>query len=56
MDLSPHLMRPYLLLDLGAPHRVISWAVHRPGMVEASRILWREVRDADLPPGLDVGA
>lgn len=50
------LNRPCLTLDLGAPHRVISWAVHRPGLVQASRIVWREVRDTDLPPGLDVEA
>ena len=43
--------RPWLGVDLGAPHRVLSWAVHRPGLVSAQRILWREVRDADLTPG-----
>ncbi|WP_423211522.1 adenosylcobinamide amidohydrolase [Paracoccus yeei] len=46
--------RPWLGVDLGAPHRVLSWAVHRPGLVSAQRILWREVRDADLTPDLDV--
>lgn len=47
--------RPWLVADLGAPHRVISWAVHRPGLVTADRIIWREVRDADLTPGFDAG-
>ena len=50
------LDRPWLELDLGAPCQVLSWAVNRPGLVTASRILWREVRNADLPPELDVGA
>jgi len=47
------LDRPWLGFDLGAEMRVLSWAVHRPGLVTARRILWREVRDADLPDGLD---
>lgn len=48
------LDRPWLEADLGAPHRVLSWAVNRPGLVTARRILWREVRDEDLTPELDV--
>lgn len=47
--------RPWLVADLGAPHRVLSWAVHRPGLVPADRIIWREVRDADLSEGFDAG-
>lgn len=50
------LDRPWLELDLGATCQVLSWAVNRPGLVTASRILWREVRNADLPPELDVDA
>ena len=50
------LDRPWLSLDMGAPMRVLSWAVNRPGMVTARHILWREVRNADLPADLDVGA
>lgn len=49
----PHLARPWLVVDLGAPHRVLSFAPHNPGFVTASRILWREVRNADLPPEVD---
>ncbi len=48
------LERPWLTLDLGKPFRVLSWAINRPGFVEADRILWREVRNADLPRDLDV--
>ncbi|MFU8835978.1 adenosylcobinamide amidohydrolase [Roseovarius autotrophicus] len=47
---------PWLTLDLGAEMPVLSWAVNRPGLVRARRILWREVRNADLPEGLDVEA
>jgi len=49
-----HIDRPWLELDLGAPVQVLSWAINRPGFVTATRILWREVRDADLTLGLDV--
>ena len=46
--------RPWLTFDLGEEMQVLSWAINRPGLVFANRILWREVRDADLPPELDV--
>ncbi|MDM8167037.1 adenosylcobinamide amidohydrolase [Roseovarius sp.] len=46
--------RPWLEFDLGREMQVLSWAVHRPGLVRARRILWREVRNADLPEELDV--
>lgn len=52
LDLSP----PWLCFDLGAPHRVLSWAPYRPGFVTAEQILWREVRNADLPEDLDAHA
>ncbi len=45
---------PWLEFDLGADMQVLSWAVNRPGLVSARRILWREVRNADLPQDLDV--
>lgn len=47
------LNRPWLVADLGGPRRVLSWSLNRPGFVTASRIVWREVRNADLPEGLD---
>lgn len=50
------LNRPWLEFDLGVEMQVLSWAVNRPGFVRARHILWREVRDADLPPELDVEA
>lgn len=48
------LLRPWLRFDLGAQMQVLSWAINRPGFVMADRIIWREVRNADLPPDLDV--
>lgn len=48
------LARPWLSFDLGAKMQVLSWAINRPGFVQASLILWREVRNADLPRDMDV--
>lgn len=48
------LKRPWICFDLGQSMQVLSWAVNRPGLVMARHILWREVRNSDLPPGLDV--
>ncbi|MBF9029381.1 adenosylcobinamide amidohydrolase [Rhodobacterales bacterium HKCCE3408] len=51
--IAPVLDRPWLRVDLGRPHRVLSFAPHNPGFVVARHVLWREVRDADLVPGFD---
>ncbi|MGI3210369.1 adenosylcobinamide amidohydrolase [Roseovarius tibetensis] len=51
-----NLARPWLCLDLDHEMPVLSWAINRPGQVTARRILWREVRNADLPEDLDVEA
>ncbi|WP_417278200.1 adenosylcobinamide amidohydrolase [Celeribacter sp.] len=48
--LTPTLTRPWLVADLGAPMRVLSFAPYRPGFVTAKHIVWRELRNADLPP------
>jgi adenosylcobinamide amidohydrolase len=48
------LNAPWLDADLGAPHRVLSWSITRPGFVTTDSIVWREVRNADLPEDLDV--
>lgn len=50
------LAAPWLVADLGRPMRVLSWSLNRPGFVTARRIVWREVRNADLPRDLDAGA
>lgn len=48
------LNHPWLEFDLGQDMAALSWAINRPGFVTARRILWREVRNADLPRDLDV--
>lgn len=35
---------------------MLSWTLNRPGFATARRIVWREVRDADLHEDLDAGA
>ena len=45
--------RPWLVAELERPHRVLSWSLTAPGFVTARRIVWREVRNADLPAGFD---
>ncbi len=45
---------PWLIVDLGEVMQVLSWAPHRGGLVSCRRVVWREVRDADLTPDLDV--
>lgn len=47
---------PWLIADLGAPHRVLSWSLTHPGYTTARRIAFRQVRDADLTEDLDVAA
>lgn len=51
--IAVRLDRPWLIAELPQPMRVLSWAPQRPGFVTATRILWRQVRDADLPEDLD---
>lgn len=48
------LARPWLMFNLGCDMQVLSWAINHPGFVSARRIVWREVRNADLPQGMDV--
>jgi adenosylcobinamide amidohydrolase len=50
------LSRPWLVAHLPRPMRVLSWAPFRPGFATATRVVWREVRNADLTPDLDVEA
>jgi adenosylcobinamide amidohydrolase len=45
--------QPWLLASFAAPQRMASWSINRPGIVDARRVAWLEVRDADLPPELD---
>ena len=50
------LDRPWLSFDLGQEMQVLSWSLNRPGFVMARQILWREVRNADLPVDRDARA
>jgi adenosylcobinamide amidohydrolase len=42
-----------LCARLGPRHRVLSHAVLRPGLVEAERVVWCQVRDDELAPPVD---
>ncbi|WP_209424478.1 adenosylcobinamide amidohydrolase [Pararhodobacter sp. SW119] len=50
------LDRPWLSFDLGVEMTVLSWTVNRPGFVRGRHLIWREIRNADLPPDLNVKA
>lgn len=54
--ISARLARPWLVAEFASPLRVLSWAPFRPGFVQAERVLWREVRNADLSQDFDVDA
>jgi adenosylcobinamide amidohydrolase len=51
--LRPVLRAPWLLVDLGMTHQVAGWPVLGPTFGSARHLVWRQVRDADLPPGAD---
>lgn len=51
---SARLEGPWLEMPLSQPMQVLSWVLNKPGLIEADRILWREVRNADLPRDFDV--
>lgn len=48
------LDRPWLRFDLGRDMQILSWAINRPGFVIFGRIVRREVRNVDLPKGMNV--
>lgn len=48
--------QPWLEADLGSEAELLSWCPYRPGFVTARRILWREVRNADLTEEFDAEA
>lgn len=51
--LSLRLCEPWLVADLGCTHDVLSWSLNRPGFTSTRQIVWRQVRNADLPRELD---
>jgi len=42
-----------LAVHLGTPHRVLSWAVARGGLVEADTVAWLQVTDDELRPPVE---
>jgi adenosylcobinamide amidohydrolase len=44
---------PHLVASFDAPQAMLSWSIARPGFQVASRVAWREVRNADLPASED---
>jgi len=47
------LNQPWLIARLPGLFRIAGWSLNRPGMTEADAVAWLEVRDADLPLGVD---
>ena len=47
---------PWLIADLGTEMRALSWAPHNPGYVFTRKVVWREVRNADLTKDFDAEA
>ncbi len=47
---------PLLVASFDRPQTFLSWALARPGRQAGRRVAWLEVRDADLPIGLDPAA
>ncbi|NLH82448.1 MAG: adenosylcobinamide amidohydrolase [Phyllobacteriaceae bacterium] len=52
-DLTVRCRRPILAVRFREPQRLLSWSISHPGFVEADAVAWLEVRDADLPIGVD---
>ncbi|WP_319497995.1 adenosylcobinamide amidohydrolase [uncultured Cohaesibacter sp.] len=50
---SIDLDAPWLSVRLAKTAQIVSWAVNRPGLVQADQILWREVKNQDLPLDVD---
>lgn len=49
MTLEPRL----LLASFSTPQNMLSWSINRPGFQRASKVAWLEVRNAELPAGVD---
>lgn len=45
--------QPWLVATFPASQRMLSWSINRPGFVDAHRVAWLEVRNAELPLGVD---
>ncbi|MCB4769882.1 adenosylcobinamide amidohydrolase [Ancylobacter sp. Lp-2] len=47
---------PWLVLRLPGPHRMVSWSLNRPGLVDAALVAWRQVGRDELTADLDPAA
>lgn len=47
---------PFLVALFETPQRMLSWSLTRPGFHTGRRVVWLEVRNADLPPDRDPSA
>ena len=45
--------RPWLVARFSRPQLMVSWSLNRPGFVEASKVVWRQVGSDDLMADLD---
>ncbi|MEM7058801.1 MAG: adenosylcobinamide amidohydrolase [Pseudomonadota bacterium] len=46
--------QPWLVAEFDQPLRVLSWSLNHPGFTTADRVVWREVKNADLTKDFDV--
>ena len=44
---------PFLVARFSAPHRTLGWSLLHPGFAVIRDVVWVEVRNRDLPPGVD---
>lgn len=44
---------PFLVARFREPQTMLSWSMTRPGFQRCRKVAWLEVRNADLPPGVD---
>lgn len=47
---------PWLIARFPAPRKMLSWAVNRPGLWDCDCVAWLQVRNAELPVGVDPAA
>lgn len=51
--LSVDCRRPLLVAEFDQLHRMLSWSITQPGLYVGTKVAWLEVRDSDLPIGID---
>jgi adenosylcobinamide amidohydrolase len=44
---------PFLIARLPSPHRALGWSLLHPGFSIVRDVVWAEVRNSDLGPGVD---